>query len=211
MALVFLLVKLLNYTDHLLLTLLLTLGNLQVLVLTILHYLKTVVLRLKHMSKYLRTTVVYMFLVLTNLVTLKLVHLRRIENRTGAITFTGTVTISEVEFLKLKGGDVVVTGFDASNTLGGANSSDSIYLLKKQLEITSLTTLDLTSTNHTLRTLFLEHWLNLLILVRSLLTRFQHSDLSKFTLFLIRQQELLLKEHLQVTLQSNRIHLHHSF
>ena len=45
----------------------------------------------------------------------------RIENRTGAITFTGTVTISEVEFLKLKGGDVVVTGFDASNTLGGAN------------------------------------------------------------------------------------------
>jgi len=48
-----------------------------------------------------------------------------IENRTGAITFTGTVTISEVEFLKLKGGDVVVTGFDASNTLGGANSSDS--------------------------------------------------------------------------------------
>ena len=49
----------------------------------------------------------------------------RIENRTGAITFTGTVTISEVEFLKLKGGDVVVTGFDASNTLGGASSSDS--------------------------------------------------------------------------------------
>ena len=49
----------------------------------------------------------------------------RIENRTGAITFTGTVTISEVEFLKLKGGDVVVTGFDASNTLGGATSSDS--------------------------------------------------------------------------------------
>ena len=49
----------------------------------------------------------------------------RIENRTGNITFTGTVTISEVEFLKLKGGDVVVTGFDASNTLGGSNSSDS--------------------------------------------------------------------------------------
>ena len=49
----------------------------------------------------------------------------RIENRTGNITFTGTVSISEVEFLKLKGGDVVVTGFDASNTLGGANSSNS--------------------------------------------------------------------------------------
>ena len=49
----------------------------------------------------------------------------RIENRTGNITFTGTVTISEVEFLKLKGGDVVVSGFDNSNTLGGANASDS--------------------------------------------------------------------------------------
>ena len=49
----------------------------------------------------------------------------RIENRTGNITFTGTVTISEVEFLKLKGGDVVVTGFDDSNTLGGAQASDS--------------------------------------------------------------------------------------
>ena len=49
----------------------------------------------------------------------------KIENRTGAITFTGTVTISEVEFLKLKGGDTVVTGFDASNTLGGSAASDS--------------------------------------------------------------------------------------
>ena len=49
----------------------------------------------------------------------------RIENRTGAITFTGTVTISEVEFLKLKGGTVVVTGFSADPTLGGASSSDS--------------------------------------------------------------------------------------
>jgi len=49
----------------------------------------------------------------------------KIENRTGAITFTGTVSISEVEFLKLRGGDVVVTGFDNSNTLGGTLSSDS--------------------------------------------------------------------------------------
>jgi len=48
----------------------------------------------------------------------------KIENRTGAITFTGTVSISEVEFLKLKGGTVVVTGFDSSPTLGGAFSSD---------------------------------------------------------------------------------------
>lgn len=55
----------------------------------------------------------------------KVGYFARIENRTGAITFTGTVTISEVEFLKLKGGDVVVTGFDASATLGGAFSTDS--------------------------------------------------------------------------------------
>jgi len=55
----------------------------------------------------------------------------RIENRTGAITFTGTVTISEVEFLKLKGGDVVVTGFSADNTLGGATTSDSVLPTQK--------------------------------------------------------------------------------
>ena len=55
----------------------------------------------------------------------KVGYFAKIENRTGAITFTGTVTISEVEFLKLKGGDVVVTGFSADNTLGGATSSNS--------------------------------------------------------------------------------------
>ena len=55
----------------------------------------------------------------------KVGYFAKIENRTGAITFTGTVSISEVEFLKLKGGDVVVTGFDKSNTLGGSFSTDS--------------------------------------------------------------------------------------
>jgi hypothetical protein len=55
----------------------------------------------------------------------KVGYFAKIENRTGAITFTGTVTISEVEFLKLKGGDVVVTGFDNSTTLGGAFSTDA--------------------------------------------------------------------------------------
>jgi len=55
----------------------------------------------------------------------------QIENRTGAITFTGTVTISEVEFLKLKGGDVVVTGFSADNTLGGAQTSNSVLPTQK--------------------------------------------------------------------------------
>ena len=98
----------------------------------------------------------------------------RIENRTGNITFTGTVTISEVEFLKLKGGDVVVTGFDNSNTLGGANATDSKLPTQKAVKISSPTTLVHTSTNHILRTLFLEHWLNLLTLVRFQSIRFQH-------------------------------------
>ena len=55
----------------------------------------------------------------------------QIENRTGNITFTGTVTISEVEFLKLKGGDVVVTGFSADNTLGGSTTSNSVLPTQK--------------------------------------------------------------------------------
>ena len=61
----------------------------------------------------------------------KVGYFAKIENRTGAITFTGTVTISEVEFLKLKGGDVVVTGFSDDNNLGGATSSDSIIPTQK--------------------------------------------------------------------------------
>ena len=58
----------------------------------------------------------------------------QIENRTGAITFTGTVTISEVEFLKLKGGDVVVTGFSADDTLGGVNTSNSVLPTQKAVK-----------------------------------------------------------------------------
>jgi hypothetical protein len=57
----------------------------------------------------------------------------KIENRTGNITFTGTVSISEVEFLKLKGGDVVVTGFSAANNLGGAFASDSLIATQKAI------------------------------------------------------------------------------
>jgi len=58
----------------------------------------------------------------------------KIENRTGNITFTGTVSISEVEFLKLKGGDVVVTGFSAANDLGGAFSSNSLISTQKAVK-----------------------------------------------------------------------------
>ena len=85
------------------------------------------------------------------------------------------------------------------------------YLHKRQLEITSLTTLVHTSTNHTPQTLFLEHWSNLPILVRFRLIKSQHSDLSKSTLLLTRQQELLSKEHLLETSQFNRIPQHRLF
>ena len=64
----------------------------------------------------------------------KVGYFAKIENRTGAITFTGTVSISEVEFLKLKGGDVVVTGFSADNTLGGAISSNSLLPTQKAVK-----------------------------------------------------------------------------
>jgi hypothetical protein len=64
----------------------------------------------------------------------KVGYFAKIENRTGAITFTGTVSISEVEFLKLKGGDVVVTGFTSDNTLGGAASSNSLLPTQKAVK-----------------------------------------------------------------------------
>jgi hypothetical protein len=64
----------------------------------------------------------------------KVGYFAKIENRTGAITFTGTVTISEVEFLKLKGGDVVVTGFSADSTLGGNFSSNSLLPTQKAVK-----------------------------------------------------------------------------
>ena len=64
----------------------------------------------------------------------KVGYFAKIENRTGAITFTGTVTISEVEFLKLKGGDVVVTGFSDDNTLGGNTSSNGVLPTQKAVK-----------------------------------------------------------------------------
>jgi len=64
----------------------------------------------------------------------KVGYFAKIENRTGNITFTGTVSISEVEFLKLKGGDVVVTGFSADNTLGGANALNSLLPTQKAVK-----------------------------------------------------------------------------
>ncbi len=69
----------------------------------------------------------------------KIGYFAKVENRTGNITFGGTVTISEVEFLKIKGNNVVITGFDPSNTLnalelGGAGASDSLLPTQKAVK-----------------------------------------------------------------------------
>jgi hypothetical protein len=61
----------------------------------------------------------------------KVGYFAKVENRTGNITFGGTVEISEVSFLKIKGGDITVTGFSADNTLGGIFSSDSLLPTQK--------------------------------------------------------------------------------
>ena len=54
-----------------------------------------------------------------------------IENRTGNIQFKGTVSISEVDFLKLSGGDVTITGFSKLNTLGGSDADDETLPTQK--------------------------------------------------------------------------------
>jgi len=54
-----------------------------------------------------------------------------IENRTGNIQFKGTVSISEVDFLKLSGGDVTITGFSKLNTLGGTDANDKTLPTQK--------------------------------------------------------------------------------
>ena len=54
-----------------------------------------------------------------------------IENRTGNIQFKGTVSISEVDFLKLSGGDVTITGFSKLNTLGGNDADDETLPTQK--------------------------------------------------------------------------------
>ena len=119
------LAKLSNYTDHLSLTPPHTPGNMLVLVLAYLALPENGGVKVEANEQvsenYGRTYVSGT----DELGDFKVGTFARIENRTGNITFTGTVTISEVEFLKLKGGDVVVTGFDNSNTLGGANATDS--------------------------------------------------------------------------------------
>ena len=49
-----------------------------------------------------------------------------IFNRTGAISFVGTVSISELSSIKIVGGDITITGFSDDDNLGGAFASDSL-------------------------------------------------------------------------------------
>jgi hypothetical protein len=69
----------------------------------------------------------------------KIGYFAKVENRTGNITFGGTVTISEVEFLKIKGADVVITGFSTDNTLGaielgGPGAKDELLPTQKSVK-----------------------------------------------------------------------------
>ena len=69
----------------------------------------------------------------------KIGYFANVENRTGNITFGGTVTISEVEFLKIKGNNVVITGFSPDNTLGaielgGPGSKDELLPTQKAVK-----------------------------------------------------------------------------
>ena len=49
-----------------------------------------------------------------------------IFNRTGSISFVGTVSISELSSIKIVGGNITITGFSDSDELGGAFASDSL-------------------------------------------------------------------------------------
>ena len=49
-----------------------------------------------------------------------------IFNRTGAISFVGTVAISELTSIKIVGGNITITGFSSDDNLGGAFASDSL-------------------------------------------------------------------------------------
>ena len=69
----------------------------------------------------------------------KIGYFAKVENRTGNITFGGTVEISEVSFLKITGNDVVITGFSPDNTLGalelgGPGAKDELLPTQKSVK-----------------------------------------------------------------------------
>ena len=69
----------------------------------------------------------------------KIGYFANVENRTGNITFGGTVEISEVSFLKITGNNLVIEGFSADNTLGsialgGPGASDNLLPTQKAVK-----------------------------------------------------------------------------
>ena len=109
----------------------------------------------------------------------KIGYFAKVENRTGNITFGGTVTISEVEFLKIKGNNVVITGFSPDNTLGalelgGPGTADSLLPTQKAVKdyISNQLGLYIGRTYSTVPTPnALVHWM---VQVESTLTNSQH-------------------------------------
>ena len=69
----------------------------------------------------------------------KVGYFANIENRTGNITFGGTVEIEEVAFLKIKGGDIEIVGFSGDDKLGdislGSTEQQSERILATQASI----------------------------------------------------------------------------
>ena len=69
----------------------------------------------------------------------KVGYFANIENRTGNITFGGTVEIEEVAFLKIKGGDLEIVGFSGDEKLGdvtlGSTEQRSDRILATQSSI----------------------------------------------------------------------------
>ena len=69
----------------------------------------------------------------------KVGYFANIENRTGNITFGGTVEIEEVAFLKIKGGDIEIVGFSGDEKLGditlGSTELNSDRILATQASI----------------------------------------------------------------------------
>ena len=69
----------------------------------------------------------------------KIGYFANVENRTGNITFGGTVEISEVSFLKITGNNLIIEGFSADNTLGsialgGPGASDNLLPTQKAVK-----------------------------------------------------------------------------
>ena len=114
-------------TDLLFVTLLPTLGNSLVLVTPTLHCHRTVVLVLALHLKQAEESFGQVYTSGTNeFGDFKVGNFVTIFNRTGAISFVGTVSISELSSIKIVGGAITITGFSDDDNLGGTFASDAL-------------------------------------------------------------------------------------